>query len=181
MRCSVYIATSLDGFIARPDGGLDWLPQPDEVEPGEDYGYDAFMASVDVLVMGRGTFDFVRTVEPWPYGKPVVVLSSRPLDLPSRLDGKVEAMAGSPQEIVQTLVARGAQQLYIDGGKTIQSFLAAGLIDELTLFRMPVRIGDGITLFGSLPHDIHLRHLGTRTFTTGVVEDRYAVVRAGTA
>ena len=181
MHCSVYIATSLDGFIARPDGGLDWLPQPDEVEPGEDYGYDAFMASVDGLVMGRGTFDFVRTVEPWPYAKPVVVLSSRPLEIPPRLAGQVEWMSGAPDEIVQTLAARGAQHLYIDGGMTIQRFLAAGLIDELILFRMPVLIGQGIPLFGPLPHDIHLRHLATRTLTTGVVEDRYAVIRAGSA
>ena len=103
------------------------------------------------------------------------------LEIPPRLAGQVEWMSGAPDEIVQTLAARGAQHLYIDGGMTIQRFLAAGLIDELILFRMPVLIGQGIPLFGPLPHDIHLRHLATRTFTTGVVEDRYAVIRAGSA
>lgn len=181
MKCSVYIAVSLDGFIARRDGSLDWLPQPGDAStgdggPGEDYGYAAFMASVDALVMGRGTYDFVRTVEPWPYAKPVVVLSSGPLEIPTHLAERVTWMSGTPQEIVQALAARGAQHLYIDGGKTIQRFLADGRIDELVITRIPVLIGDGLPLFGPLPHDVPLRHETTQSFPDGLVQSRYTVL-----
>lgn len=176
MRCSVYIATSLDGFIARADGTLDWLLQADKSAAGEDYGYAAFMESVDYLVMGRSTYDFVRTMEPWPYAKPVVVLSRHRVEAPPRLAGKMEWMSATPAEIVGTLAARGAQHLYIDGGRTIQQFLAAELIDELIITRVPVLIGAGIPLFGPLPHDIRLRHVATHTYPSGMVQSRYAVL-----
>ena len=181
MRASVYIATSLDGFIARPDGGLDWLPGAETPpapsnEPAEDYGFGAFMESVDFLVMGRNTFALVADFEPWPYaGTPVIVLSSRPVDIPSRLAGAVEWMAGSPQAVVEALAARGGKHLYIDGGKTIQGFLAAGLIDQLIITRVPVLIGAGIPLFGPLPADTQLRHITTQAFANGLVQSAYAV------
>jgi dihydrofolate reductase len=173
MKCSVYIAVSLDGFIARRDGSLDWLPQPDATAPGEDYGYAAFMASVDMLVMGRATYDFVRTVDPWPYAKPVVVLSRRPLDIPAHLTDRITGMSGSPREIVDGLAARGAQHLYIDGGRTIQQFLAAGRIDDLIITRIPVLIGDGLPLFGPVPHDVAWRHVETHAYASGLVQSRY--------
>jgi dihydrofolate reductase len=177
MKASVYIATSLDGFIARPDGGLDWLPGIGGAETGEDYGYRQFMDSVDCLVMGRSTYEVVLGFGgEWPYSeKPVVVLSSRPVDIPDRLADTVEWMSGPPTEVVQRLAERGAGHLYVDGGRTIQGFLAAGLIQQLIITRVPVLIGEGIPLFGPIPHDIKLRHIETRSFANGLVQSRYEV------
>ena len=177
IRCSVFIAASLDGFIARENGDVDWLSGFDGAEAGEDYGYRAFMETVDALVMGRGTHDTVRTFGAWPYGEtPVVVLTSRPVDLPA--GAPVEAMAGAPAEIVERLAARGARHLYVDGGKTIQAFLEAGLIQRLILTRIPMLIGTGIPLFGPLSRDVRLRHVETRTFDSGLVQSTYHVLGA---
>ena len=175
MKTTVYIATSLDGFIARPDGGLDWLPQGGG--GGEDYGYKAFMATVDALVMGRGTYDKVLTFGAWPYDKPVYVLSSRAL-APTPAPGHVvEWVQGEPAEVVKKMAALGHRHLYIDGGQTIQRFLRAGLIDRVIITRIPVLIGTGIPLFGRLEHDVHLRHVQTRSFPSGLVQSEYEVVR----
>ncbi len=176
MKASVYIATSLDGFIARENGGIDWLPVGEEAETGEDYGYREFMDSVDILVMGRNTYELVQSFGEWPYGeKRVVVLSSRPLEIPEQVAPTVEWMSGSPGEIVGRLAERGANHLYVDGGKTIQGFLAEGLIQQLIITRIPVLIGSGIPLFGPLSHDVKLRHVETRTFANGLVQSRYEV------
>jgi dihydrofolate reductase len=173
MTASIFIATSLDGFIARPNGDLDWLP----AGGGEPHGYDEFIASVDAIVLGRKSFDKVLTFEAWPYGdKRVVVLSSRPVDLSAARGGVVEQMAGPPAEIVSRLAASGAHHLYIDGGITIQRFLRAGLIQRLVITRVPVLIGDGIPLFGAVPHDIRLHHLATRQYPSGLVQSEYHVV-----
>jgi dihydrofolate reductase len=172
MKASVFIGTSLDGFIARPNGGLDFLP-PDGGEP---HGYNEFIASVDAIVIGRNTFEIVLPMKPWPYGdKRVVVLSSRPVDFSKVVGGVVEQMAGSPAEIVSKLAASGAHNLYIDGGITIQQFLRAGLIQRLIITRVPVLIGEGIPLFGSLPQDIRLRHIATRQYPSGLVSTEYHV------
>jgi dihydrofolate reductase len=169
---SVFCGTSLDGFIARPDGTFDFLPQ----DGGEPHGYDEFIASVDAIVMGRKTFETVLTLGPWPYGnKRVVVLSSRPVDLSAVSGGVVEQMAGTPVEIVTKLAVSGAHNLYIDGGITIQQFLRAGLIQRLVITRVPVLIGEGIPLFGTLPADIRLRHVATRQFPSGLVSSEYLV------
>jgi dihydrofolate reductase len=178
MKASVYIATSLDGFIAREDGALDWLPQPGEGSGDEDYGYDAFMATVDVIVMGRKSFEKVLTFGAWPYVKPVVVLSSGTVKIPEALKGSVELMSGSPAEIVASLSGRGVAHAYVDGGATIQNFIAAGLIQRLTITRIPVLIGRGIPLFGTVLRDVPLRHIQTRSYSSGMVQSEYAV--AGT-
>ena len=176
VRCSVFVGVSLDGFIAREDGGIDWLDTPDD-EPGEDYGYHAFFASVDALVMGRNTYELVRTFDAWPYGsKPVIVLTTRPLEIPEELRDRVSTMSGEPAEIVRELGARGMRHLYVDGGVTIQRFLAAGLIHRMTITRLPILIGTGIPLFGPIPHDIRLRHVATRVFRNGMVQSTYDVV-----
>jgi dihydrofolate reductase len=173
MTVSVFIGTSLDGFIARADGDLDWLPEGG----GEPHGYNEFMASVDALVIGRKTFEKVLTFGAWPYGeKRVVILSSRPVDLSAAPGGVVEQMAGSPAEIVSRLAARGAQHLYVDGGITIQRFLRAGLVDRLIITRVPVLIGEGIPLFGSLPRDIRLHHVATRHYPSGLVQSEYTAL-----
>jgi dihydrofolate reductase len=169
---SVFVGTSLDGYIARPDGALDFLPPGG----GEPHGYDEFIASVDAIVIGRKTFETVLTLGPWPYGsKRVVVLSSRPVDLSVVKDGVVEQMAGPPAEIISRLAASGAHRLYVDGGITIQQFLRAGLIQRLIITRVPVLIGDGIPLFGALPADIRLRHVATRQYASGLVSSEYLV------
>lgn len=172
MMVSVFIGTSLDGFIARVNGGLDWLPEGG----GEPHGYNEFFASVDALVIGRKTFETVLAFETWPYGrKRVVVLGSRPLDLSKAHGAVVEQMAGSPAEIVSKLAESGARHLYIDGGITIQRFLRAGLIDRLIITRVPVLIGDGVPLFGSLPQDVRLVHVATRSFPSGLVQSEYRI------
>ncbi len=172
MTASVFIGTSVDGFIARPNDDLDFLPEGG----GEPHGYNEFIASVDAIVIGRKTFEKVLSFEAWPYGeKRVVVLSSRPVDLSAVRGGVVEQMAGSPGEIVSDLAARGVNNLYIDGGITIQRFLRAGAIQRLIITRVPVLIGDGVPLFGTLPHDIRLRHIATRHYSSGLVQSEYEV------
>ncbi len=173
MTVSVFIGTSVDGFIARPNGDLDFLPPGG----GEPHGYDEFMASVDALVIGRKTFETVLAFAAWPYGhKRVVVLSSRPVDLSAARGGIVEQMAGPPAEIVSKLATSGAHDLYVDGGITIQRFLRAGLIQRIIITRVPVLIGDGIPLFGTLPRDIRLRHVATHHYPSGLVKTEYRVV-----
>ena len=173
MTASVFIGTSVDGFIARPNGDLDFLPEGG----GEPHGYNEFIASVDAIVIGRKTFETVLAFEAWPYGdKRVVVLSSRPLDLSAVHGGVVEQMAGPPAEIVSQLAARGIKHLYIDGGITIQRFLRERAIQRLIITRVPVLIGEGIPLFGSLPRDIRLRHVATRHYPSGLVQSEYQVV-----
>jgi len=171
-RASVFIATSLDGYIARVNGDLDWLPQGG----GEPHGYDEFMATVDALVIGRKTYETVLAFDAWPYGdKPVVVLSTHSL-APAPAGALVERMSGPPSEIVAKLAARGVGHVYVDGGITIQGFLQAGLIQRLIITRIPVLLGRGIPLFGELDRDVHLRHTGTRQYASGMVQSEYVVV-----
>ena len=171
MKASVFIGTSLDGFIARVNGDLDFLP----ADGGEPHGYDEFIATVDALVIGRKTFQTVLTFDTWPYGeKPVFVLSTHTL-APAPLGAAVERMSGDPAEIVSRLDARGIQHVYVDGGITIQRFLQAGLIQRLSITRVPVLIGAGIPLFGAIEHDIALTHITTRAYPSGLVSSEYAV------
>jgi dihydrofolate reductase len=174
MTVSVFVGTSLDGFIARANGSFDFLP----ADGGESHGYEEFFASVDAVVMGRNTFEVVLPFPEWPYGKKrVVVLSSRSVDLSSIRNGVVEQMSGEPAEIIAKLAATGSHHLYIDGGITVQRFLRAGLVDRITVTRVPVLVGSGIPLFGALPHDIQLRHIATQSYTSGLVKSEYTVIR----
>ncbi len=172
MMVSVFIGTSLDGYIARPNGEFDFLP----AGGGEPHGYDEFIASVDALVIGRKTFETVLAFPDWPYAnKRVVILSSRPLDLSAVRNGVVEQMAGPPAEIVAKLAASGAHHLYVDGGITIQEFLRAGLVQRLIITRVPVLIGEGIPLFGALPRDVQLQHVATQQYPSGLVKSEYRI------
>src|SRR5260370_18103302 len=167
MSVSVFIGTSVDGFIARSNGDVEFLPEGG----GERQGYNEFIASVDAIVIGRKTFETVLAFDTWPYGdKRVVVLSSRPVDLSAVRGGVVEQMGGPPAEIVSQLAARGVHNLCIDGGITIQGFLREGVIQCLFITRVPVLIGDGIPLFGTLPRDVRLRHVATRHYPSGLVQ-----------
>ena len=160
----------MDGFLARPDHSLDFLDTGEQ----EPHGFEEFYASVDVVVIGRKTFEVVLTFGEWPYGKkPVVVLSSHPLDFSSVKGGVVELMSGEPTEIVMQLKSRGFKHAYIDGGITIQRFLAAGCIDRLVVTRVPILIGAGVPLFGPVPRDINLRHVATRSYKGGLVQSEY--------
>ena len=171
MKMTVFVGTSLDGFIARPTGEFDFLP-----EDPEPHGYDEFFASVDTLLIGRKTYETVLGLGAWPYaGKRVVVLSGRALEPPPVGGEGVERMAGTPAEIAERLAHSGARDVYIDGGMTIQGFLRAGLVQRLIVTRVPVLIGEGIPLFGGLPHDVRLQHVATRTYPSGLVQSEYVV------
>lgn len=171
----------MDGFIARENGDLDWLEVQGDAR-GEDYGYNAFVGEIDAVVMGRKTFEKVLTFKAWPFGKTaVVVLSTRPLRIPPKLLGSVETMADRPSEVVDRLARAGLRRLYLDGGYTIQGFLRAGLVDQITVTRVPVLLGRGVPLFGALPSDVRLRHVETRQFRSGLVQSTYAVMRKGRA
>lgn len=180
IKTSVYIGMSLDGFIARGDGSLDWLNDANQLVPeGEDCGYQEFMQSVDVLVMGRNTYETVLTFGDWPYGDTrVIVLSSRSIEFPEDIPPCVEHSSQTPKALLERLTAEGAQHLYIDGGNTVQRFLADGLIDDLIITTIPILLGDGISLFGPVPDDIRLSHVATRTWEFGFVQTHYEVVRA---
>jgi len=171
MNASVFIGTSVDGFIARANGDLDFLP----AGGGEPHGYAEFMETVDALIIGRKTYETVLAFETWPYGeKPVFVLSSQPI-APAPVGAVVEHLSGEPTKIVSELDARGIKHVYVDGGITIQRFLRAGLIQRLIITRVPVLIGDGVPLFGSLPGDVRLEHVATRHYPSGLVQTEYRV------
>lgn len=170
IQATVFVGASVDGFIARKDHALDFLPHV-----AEDHGFDALLASVDALVMGRNTYDTVLGFGAWPYGtKPVVVLTTRPPAAPPA-GAVVEFMHGEAPEIATRLADRGFRHLYVDGGDTIQRFLRAGLITRLVVTRVPVLIGSGIPLFGDLPRDVKLEHVATRAFPSGLVQSEYRV------
>lgn len=172
MKASVFIASSLDGFIARKDGGLDWLD-----EYTEDHGYTKFMKSVDALVMGRKTFEKVLTFPGWSCPKPVIVLSTKKVRVPKRLAGAVEVMSGSPRRILERLARRGMKDVYVDGGKTIQGFLRAGLIGRMIVTTVPKLLGSGIPLFGPLARTVSLNVKKTRRFKSGLVQNEYEISR----
>ena len=180
LKCSVFIASSLDGYIARPDGRIDWLTGA--AEKGEDYGYHAFFRSVDCLVIGRKTYETALSFGRWPYeGKKVVVMTTNPGPVPDKLAPTVKMILSSPAEIAGSLRAQGCNHAYIDGGRTIQTFLAAGSISEMTITTIPILLGDGIRLFGKVDADIALRHIETKTYANGIVQTRYAPSRAASS
>lgn len=172
MKASVFIGTSVDGFIARPNGDLDFLPPGG----GEPHGYADFMDTIDALIIGRNTYETVLSFDSWPYGeKPVFVLSTRPLAA-APIGARVVHLSGDPLKIVSQVEARGISHAYVDGGITIQNFLRSGLIQRLIITRVPVLIGEGIPLFGSLPRDIQLEHVATRHYPSGLVQTEYRIV-----
>ena len=176
MRATVFVGASLDGFIARANGDLDWLPDAE----GEELGFDAFMATVDALVMGRNTYDKVLTFGSWPYKEtPVFVLSHHPL-APAPRGARVEYISGTAADVAARLAADGFRHLYVDGGVTVRQFLEAGLIQRIVITLVPVLIGSGIPLFGSTTRDIPLRLVATRQVAGGLVQLEYEVAEAAT-
>ncbi|MCG8456115.1 MAG: dihydrofolate reductase family protein [Holophagales bacterium] len=179
IEVSVFIATSLDGFIARKDGGLDWLDEANASVPeGEDCGFREFMDSVDVLVMGRKTYEKVLSFGEWPYGSTrVVVLSRGSIAFPEKIPDTVSHSSDPPRVLLERLSHEGIERVYLDGGMTIQGFLSEGLVDHLTVTVIPILLGEGIPLFGSIENDIPLAHQRTKVFDFGFVQSTYSVAR----
>ncbi len=174
MANTVYIATSIDGYIAREDGSIDWLmglPNPDN----SDYGFSEFLGRIDGIIMGRKSFETVLEFKEWPYARPVpvFVLSNSLRELPGNLPVKVEIVRGELKKIMETLRGNGARNLYIDGGKTIQAFLNEDLIDEMIITRVPIVLGSGIPLFDKIGAELKFAHAGTEVFNNMLVRTKY--------
>jgi dihydrofolate reductase len=172
-RISAFVGVSLDGFLARRDGDVEWLKPYEQI----DHGYQAFLESVDTLVVGRRTYDFVLSMLaaglPWPYaGKSCVVMTHRPVD---GLHGE-RAFAGEPLRLVQMLEPEGARHLYVDGGVVIREFLAQGLLDQLVVTVVPTLIGEGVPLFGGVRREAGLVFEAAVPFPDGAVQLRYRVL-----
>ena len=169
----VFIATSLDGYIADKDGGVDWLhsiPNPENL----DMGYVELNDRIDALVMGRKTFEKVCSFDcDWPYSKPVFVLSNSMKSIPDGYKGKVEPIKGSLSEVMESIHQKGYKHLYVDGGVTVQSFLNEDLIDEMIITVIPILLGGGIRLFGELPIQMEFEHVKTEVFLSAIVQNHY--------
>ena len=171
LKTIVYIGTSLDGFIARKNGDIDWLTQfanDDAIR-----AYDEFMSRVDVIVIGRGTFEKVMTFPSWPYEKKVFVLSKSIKQVPDVVKDKIAVLSMEPKELLNYLSDKNFSAVYVDGGKVIQGFLKEDLIDELIISRAPVLIGNGIPLFDDLNSDLKFKHTHTQVSSNGLVRSYY--------
>jgi len=183
MKCSVYIATSVDGYIATPDGGVDWLHTAGNLEAdmgSEDMGFQAFMDSVDCMIMGRKCMEMISrmnlTPEQWPYGViRIIVLSKTIKEPPENLFGKVEMYDGDIQDLISNLQDDGFKHAYIDGGSTITSFLNFKLINEITITKAPVLLGEGIPLFGRINQNIKLEYAQAAAFPNDFTQVKYRV------
>lgn len=173
----VFIATSLDGYISDKNGGIDWLhsvPNPDQI----DMGYGDLMNRIDALVIGRNTYETVLSFGiDWPYNKPVFVLSNSLKEIPAELSNKVFIINGELPNIVKDLNSKGFNQLYIDGGKTIQSFLSEGLINEFIITKIPLLLGGGTPLFGNLDTQVNVELIKSEVFLENIVQLNYKVVQ----
>ena len=170
MKTIVYIGTSLDGFIARKDGEIDWLVK---FESSVKDDYVEFISKIDAIVIGRGTFEKVLTYPSWPYDKKVFVLSTSMKQIPDLVSGKATLLSMNPRELLRYLSREGYSNVYVDGGKVIQGFLKEDCIDELIITRVPLLIGSGIPLFDFLNNDLEFTHRHTKTFSNGLVKSHY--------
>ena len=178
VKVSVFIGTSLDGFIARENGDIDWLDDANkQVTPGEDFGFKSFLESVDQIIMGRKTFDQVMKFDNWPYNNTkMIVLTSKNIEIPEKLRETVTiSNTSSPEQLVKELSDQSINHIYIDGGLVIQDFLSARLVDEITVTIVPILIGKGISYSGLLSKDLTLQHLKTTVYNFGFVQNKYKV------
>lgn len=172
MSIYIYIAESLDGYIAKEDRDIEWLneiPNPEK----SDYGFSEFMNKIDALIMGRNTFEKVLSFNTWPYNKPVFIFSNTLNKIPDELKGKCEIVNGDPKDILEDLINKNYLNIYIDGGKTIQSFLKEDLIDEMIITKIPILLGKGIKLFGSIPEILKFTHFNTMVYNNSLVQIHY--------
>lgn len=172
----VFIAVSLDGFIARENGDIDWLLKRDD--PGEDHGYSAFIEDKDMIVMGRGSYEKILTFDAWPYDTPVLVLSEKlaGTSVPAELQGKVYFSNSTPRDTMVKLASQNVHRVYVDGGRLIQSFLRDALIVDMVITTVPVLIGAGKSLFGTLDNDLDMKLVASRSFPSGLVQSTYRIV-----
>lgn len=184
MKCSVFIATSIDGFIAKLDGNVDWLhtsgKQDAEMGSDSDMGWSDYINSVDCMIMGRKCMDMINsmnlTEQEWPYGKmKIIVLSNTIKEAPTGLQGKVEMYCGDINTLINTLEKAGHQHAYIDGGTTIQAFLNLQLINEMIITRAPILLGEGISLFGKTQQDILLHNCSATAFPNDYIQEKFEV------
>jgi len=169
-KISAYMATSIDGYIAQKDGGLDWLERTPT--PNEDFGFKEFMDSVDVLIMGRNTYDVVTEFDEWPYqGTRVIVLSQ---SLKQTKD-EAELFSGEIQSLVSKLHSEGVKHIYIDGGVTICNFLEVGMVDQLTITVIPIILGNGIRLFNPMDKEHNCSLISAQSYPSGLVQLRYKI------
>lgn len=184
MKCSVFIATSADGYIASSDGGVDWLESSvkTDVDLGEqsDMGFNSYIASVDCMIMGRGCMEklasFNLTPEQWPYGDtPIIALSSTIQTVPDSLKGKVDLYSGDISRLLSALEEEGFKHAYIDGGATITAFLNEKYINEITITQAPILLGSGKPLFGFIDHQIKLKNAQIKAFANDFVQVKYEV------
>ena len=171
MKTSVYIGTSLDGFIAKTDGNIDWLTQ--YANDDAIHAYEEFMNGIDAIVIGRGTFEKILTFPSWPYEKKAFVLSTSLKQLPDTLNDKAIILSMKPKELLTYLSGMGFSSIYVDGGKVIQDFLKEDAIDELIISKVPLLIGNGIPLFGFLSADLKFKHMRTEIQSNGLVRSYY--------
>jgi dihydrofolate reductase len=174
MLVSAFIATSLDGFIARADNSIDWLENATS-DATEDYGYEEFVKVISTVVMGRKTFQKIQSFPEWPFQhQRVIVLSSTMKSAPAELADQVQLFNGDVTELSELLDSQGDTHVYVDGSRAIQSFIKAGLLTDLIITTVPVLIGDGISLFGGpLPKDIRVNHVSTKAYQNGFVQTHY--------
>jgi dihydrofolate reductase len=171
MKTTVFIGTSLDGFIAREDGDIDWLTKFENPEVIE--GFEKFIGGIDAIVMGRGTFEKVLTFPYWPHRQKVFVLSTSIRNVPFDLKQKAAIISMEPAKLLEFLSGEGYSGIYVDGGRVIQQFLKADCIDELIITRAPVLLGSGLPLFGYLDKDLYFEHSGTHVYSNGLVMSHY--------
>lgn len=183
MKCSVYIATSADGYIAAPDGGVDWLHTAGNLAADmgdEDMGFKNFMSSIDCMVMGRKCMEMISsmnlTPEQWVYGNMrIIVLSNTLKEPPKNLSGKVEMYSGDIQQLMLNLASSGLKHAYIDGGSTITSFLNLKLINEMIITQVPVLLGEGIKLFGKIEQPVRLENAEAVAYKNDFIQVKYKV------
>lgn len=173
MQASAFIATSLDGFIARPDQSIDWLEDADS-DATEDYGYEKFVRTVSSVVMGRKTFAKIMNFPEWPFpSQRVIVLSTTMKEVPPSVADQVQLFGGSVEDLAFLLESDRETHIYVDGSRAIQSFIQAGILSDITITTIPILIGEGVPLFGAIPKDVKLEHVTTKAFRNGFVQSIY--------
>jgi dihydrofolate reductase len=180
VKVSVYIGTSLDGFIAKENGDIGWLDSVNKkATPDEDFGFNSFLESVDLIVMGRKTFEQVITFNDWSYkDTKMIVLTSKDIEIPEKLKGTVTTSNTlSSAQLIKELSDQSVNHIYVDGGAVIQDFLSAGLVDEITVTIVPILIGKGKSFSRLLSKDLYLQHLKTTVYNFGFVQNKYKINR----
>lgn len=172
MKFIAFIATSSDGFIARKNGDLDWLPQP-KTDNKEDYGYSKFISKIDTIIMGRNTFEKVAGFDKWPYKKPVIVISTKIKKVPPKLNNNKILIKKNPDETIQIIKEQKLKTIYVDGGKTIRWFIKNNLLDEIIITIIPIKLETGIKLFTNKNQKYKFLLKDKIDFENGIIQEKY--------